>query len=93
MFAELLEKSELNSAANKTSLVGKKMDMYTLRKTLQQQRPKHVTLFEEIRGEAVDALRSFFQYVSLSSTMILNHSVWFSISLITVKGWSVECVD
>ncbi|KAF6022746.1 ORC3 [Bugula neritina] len=85
-FEELLEKSELNSAANKTSLVGKKMDMYTLRKTLQQQRPKHVTLFEEIRGEAVDALRSFFHNEVVHFKKLPLHELFYYDDIKTLKS-------
>lgn len=68
--AELLAKAEAESVlTDKKSLLGKKMDMYTLRKTLQEQKPRHVTLYEEMRAQAIEALRQFFAWVTFCTTM------------------------
>ncbi|XP_067942271.1 origin recognition complex subunit 3-like [Watersipora subatra] len=60
-FEELLAETEVSQTQQgKKSLFDKKMDMYTLRKTLQGNRPHRVTLYEQIRSEASDTLYTFF---------------------------------
>lgn len=65
LYVELLAKAEADAvSSDKATLLGKKMDMYTLRKTLQQRKPRHVTLYEEMRTGALGELYTFLVYVT-----------------------------
>lgn len=61
LLTELLAKMvDSDSPTGKGADPGKKMDMYTLRKRLQQAKPKHVLLYDKMRAEATKALNHFF---------------------------------
>jgi len=56
----LVEKETAKESDSKPTLP-KKMDMYTLRKTLKEQKPKHVSLYEALREETLQWMLSFIR--------------------------------
>lgn len=55
---DLLE--EDNEGSGKKLDLSGKMDMYTLRKTLQSQKAKHQIIYNQVKGDVMDALYRFF---------------------------------